>query len=187
MPNKNAPSPRFKRKQIYIKKDFQTRFIIRFLLILLLGGAISIGLIMFNTQGTLTSAFVNSKLVIQSTALAILPSVIFTTIITTLVLGIIVVLVTLVVSHKIAGPMYRFEKDIDRVAAGDLKHRIHIRQGDQFQEMVTALNTMITELNRNLSDIREDVAAFSTHPDLPESLRQDIHSLKHKIESRFIL
>ena len=187
MTDTNTSSPAFKRKQVYIKKDFQTRFIIRFLLILLAGGILSIGLTLLNTRETLTSAFVNSKLVIQSTALAIMPSVVFTTVITTLILGVIVVLVTLLVSHKIAGPMYRFEKDIDRIAGGDLKHRINIRKGDQFQEMASALNKMVLNLNTKLSDIREDVAAFSDHPDLPETLQREIRDLRQKIESLFIL
>lgn len=187
MPDTSTSHPAFKRKQVYIKKDFQTRFIIRFLLILLAGGILSIGLTLLSTTGTLTSAFVNSKLEIKSTALAIMPSVIFTTVITTLILGIIVVLVTLVVSHKIAGPMYRFEKDIDRIGSGDLKHRINIRKGDQFQEMALALNKMVLDLNTKLSDIREDVTAFSDHPGLPESLHREFNDLRHKIESRFIL
>ena len=83
--------------------------------------------------------------------------------------------------------MYRFEKDIDRIAGGDLKHRINIRKGDQFQEMASALNKMVLNLNTKLSDIREDVAAFSDHPDLPETLQREIRDLRQKIESLFIL
>jgi methyl-accepting chemotaxis protein len=180
-------TPNLQRKQYYINKSFQTRFIIYFFLILILGGAISIGLTLFNTQDTLTSSFVDSKLMIRSTSLAIMPSVIYTNLITTAVVGIISIIVTLLVSHKIAGPMYRFEKDIDRISKGDLKSRITIRQGDQFQGIATSLNTMVDSLNTKLATIKKDVETLVPKKDLPEDLHREIVQLKDKIESTFTL
>lgn len=183
---KKTPAP-FIRRKVYIKKDFQIRFIIRFILVLILGGIISIGLTLFNTQGTLTSSFVDSRLVIQNTSVAILPSVIYTTLITTLVVGIIVILVTLLVSHKIAGPIYRFEQDIHRIASGNLKNQIHVRNGDQFQEMATALNTMIESLNAAVSDIQQTTSEMALDPDLSDECREAADNVNQKINSRFIL
>ncbi|MBU0971753.1 MAG: hypothetical protein KKC20_13950 [Proteobacteria bacterium] len=133
-PRKKKPTA-IKRKQRFINPGFQARFIVTFCLILILGGGITIALTLFNTQDTLTSSFTNSKLVIQNTSLAIMPSVIYTTLITTALIGLVVILVTLLVFHKIVGPIFRFEKDIERVTRGDLKSRITIRKGDQFQEL----------------------------------------------------
>ena len=144
-----------KRRQYYINKDFQTRFIIKFVLILVAGGLLTVGLTFLNTQDTLTAVYANSKLTIQNTALAIMPSVGFTTIITTLALGLVVIVVTLLVSHKIAGPMFRFEKDITRIAQGDLKSRIRIRKGDQFQELAESLNYMIQSLSNRMNAVKE--------------------------------
>ncbi|MFU8768124.1 MAG: hypothetical protein ACNA7H_00155, partial [Desulfotignum sp.] len=62
------------RRQYFIKKDFQTRFIARFILVLIIGGVISVGLTLLTTRGTLTTSFVDSRLVIQNTPLVILPS-----------------------------------------------------------------------------------------------------------------
>jgi methyl-accepting chemotaxis protein len=180
-------TPHFKRKQVYINKDFQTRFIIKFVLVLVLGGVISIGLTLFNTQNTLTSSFVNSKLVIQDTSLAIMPSVIYTNIITTTVACLIMAFVAMLVSHKIAGPMFRFEKDIKRITSGDLKNRINVRKGDQFQALAISLNNMIDHLNAELTDINNQAAALSEKKDLPESCRKDILRLNEKINSSFIL
>jgi methyl-accepting chemotaxis protein len=178
---------RYKRRKIYIKKDFQTRFIARFILVLIAGGVISVCLTLFTTQGSLTSSFVNSRLVIQTTSLAILPSVIYTFLITLLVVGIIVTLITLVVSHKIAGPMYRFEADIKRITNGDLKNRIHIRKGDQFQEMATILNTMVEKLNSDISGIRTTAALLEEKENLPDDCRILVNALNQKIRTRFKL
>jgi methyl-accepting chemotaxis protein len=179
-----------KRKQRFIKKEFQIRFIVKFCLILLFGGAIAAGLTLFNTNGSLTTTFVNSKLLIQNTSLAILPSVLYTTLITTGLIGLVVVMLTLIVSHKIAGPMFRFEKDIARVTKGDLKSRINIRKGDQLQELATSLNTMIDHLNTELSEISadiDDIAGKAENTDLPPGFSQDLRGLNDKIKSRFRL
>ena len=185
-PRKKTPSP-VKRRQLYINRDFQTRFILKFCLILILGGVISIGLTLFNTQETLTSSFTNSKLVIQNTSLAIMPSVIYTTLISTLGIGLIVIMVTLLASHKIAGPMFRFERDIDRIAAGDLKSRIEIRKDDQFQAIANSLNNMIDSLNTKFSDIKRDANALAGKEDLPESCRREIVGFNEKINTHFKL
>ena len=176
-----------KRRQVYIKKNFQTKFILKFILVLILGGAISIGLTLLNTKGTLTSSFSNSKLVIENTSIAIMPQVIFTTLITTGIVGILVTLVTLLVSHKIAGPIVRFEKDIDRVAKGDLKTRINIRKGDQFQEIAESLNIMIYDLNKDVSAIKEEVFKLTENNDLPEETQKTIANLNQLIETSFKL
>ncbi len=185
-PRKKKPTS-IKRRQLYINKGFQARFIIKFVLILVLGGAITIGLTLFNTQDTLTTTYVNSKLVIQNTALAIMPSVMYTTLITTLIVGLVVVMVTLLVSHKIAGPMFRFEKDIKRIASGDLKSRIHIRKSDQFQEIAASLNTMIDSLAGRVTAIREETQGLGQDQALPQETREKLSRISTSIEDNFRL
>lgn len=182
---KNNPRP--KRRQVYIKKDFQTRFIIKFILIFILGGAISIGLTMLISQDTLTSSFADSKLMIQKTSLAIMPSVVFTALITTFLVSIVAVLVTLFVSHKIAGPIYRFEMDIERIASGDLSSRIRLRKGDQFTEIVTTLNNMIDCLNKNLSALKNEAESLAGSEDLSEKDRQAVAGINQLLNNNFKL
>lgn len=153
-PRKKQVTP-IKRRQYFIKKEFQTRFIVKFFLILVAGGILTVALTFLNNQDTLTAVYANSKLTIQNTSLAIMPSVVFTTILTTLALGLVVVVVTLLVSHKIAGPMFRFEKDINRIAGGDLKSRIRIRKGDQFQELAESLNRMVESLSDRMAAVKD--------------------------------
>ena len=175
------------RRQYYIKKDFQARFIIRFILVLVIGGILSVGLTLLTTRGTLTTSYVDARLVIQDTPLAILPSVVLTTLITIVVVGIIVGIVTLLVSHKIAGPMFRFEKDIERIAAGDLKSHIRLRKGDQFQELVKTLNTMIDSLNCKVSEVQKQAAEQAESQALTDVCRAEFERLNRKISSLFML
>lgn len=73
-----TPEHRKRRRQVYIDKQFQLRFILKFCLILLIGIAASSMLLYFFSQGSLTSSFTNSRLVIQPTGLAMLPVILTT-------------------------------------------------------------------------------------------------------------
>ena len=103
-----------KRSHYFIKKDFQARFILKFCLLLLVGVIVSTGLLFLFSQDTLTSSFQDSRLVIENTALAILPTVVFSGLITLILLTIATIAVTLFISHKIAGPCSGLKKNSKR-------------------------------------------------------------------------
>lgn len=56
------------------------------------------------------------------------------------------VAINLFVSHKIAGPIYRFEHSLRCIVNGDLQHVARTRDSDQIQSMVSALNRLIASL-----------------------------------------
>lgn len=181
---------KFKRRQYFIDRKFQTGFILKFFAVLILGAILSVGVTMLSTQATLTSSFEGSKLVIEKTSLAILPSVIMTNIITTLIVGGVVVLVTLLVSHKIAGPMFRFEKDLEEIAQGNLQKQIRTREGDQFGGVTRNLNEMVGNLNQKLSEVKREMDRLgeaAAAQDLPQAFRDDLEECRRNIDSKFKL
>lgn len=155
----------YKRKTVYIKKDFQFKFILKFCLILLAGVIISTSLLYYFSQETLTTSFENSRLVIQNTGLAILPAIIVTNLITLGIICIAAIIVTLFVSHRLAGPMFRFEKDINRIKDGDLGVKIHLREKDQFSEMALALNNMTQGIHEKISKVNHRLDEILPMPD----------------------
>lgn len=54
--------------------------------------------------------------------------------------------INLFVSHKIAGPVFRFEHSLRCIGEGDLQHVARTRDGDQIKSMVFALNRLIEAL-----------------------------------------
>ena len=182
--------PKFKRRNYYIDKKFQTRFVLIFLLVLIVGGGISIALTLLSTQETLTSTYSGAGLAIQKTASAILPSVMLTTLITTLIIGVVVLMLTLLISHRIAGPMFRFEQDLKQIANGDLQKKIHIRDGDQFAGMVHNLNEMVESFNGKLLAVQkglDGLAAKASEQQLPQTFIDDIEECRTTLNSQFRL
>jgi len=58
----------------------------------------------------------------------------------------IVVIVSAVVSHRMAGPIFKFEKSAKTLASGDLTHRISLRKGDHLTDLQDSFNIMAESL-----------------------------------------
>lgn len=58
-----------------------------------------------------------------------------------------VLIVSAVVSHRMAGPIFKFEKSCSTVADGDLTHRVYLRQGDQLTDLQDHFNNMTGAVN----------------------------------------
>lgn len=153
----DATPKKFRRKQLFIKKDFQFRFILKFCVIVLAGSVLSTALVYYFSSGTLTSTYHNSRLAIRTTSEVILPAIIYTNLITLAVISAAAIMVTLYISHKIAGPLYRFEKDLEEVSKGDLTKRIRLRKKDQLTDLAESLNTFIGGIHDTMAEVQERV------------------------------
>ena len=67
-----------------------------------------------------------------------------------------IVILALSISHKIAGPIYRFEKAITAMEEGDLSQNIQLRKGDYFFSMMDRINTMTRTLKDELSFLKAE-------------------------------
>lgn len=56
------------------------------------------------------------------------------------------ILITLFISHRIAGPMYRLEKILGEIAGGRLPRKANLRKKDEFKELASAINSAIGRL-----------------------------------------
>jgi len=178
----------YTRQHYFINKKFQFSFILKFCLLVLLGAALSIGLIFFLSRDTLTSSFNDSKLVIESTASAMLPAVLMSNIIVFALVAIAVIVVTLFISHKIAGPLYRLEQGFTAVIEGDLEHRIHFRKKDQVGVLADRFNEMTESIQRRLNEIKKEVAELhqkATGLGAADELLAEIEKLQAAIDKEF--
>ena len=66
---------------------------------------------------------------------------------------IIVLIASAVVSHRMAGPIYKFEKSCATVASGDLTHRVYLRKGDQLTDLQDQFNNMAGAVNETVKHL----------------------------------
>ncbi|MBI4060970.1 MAG: methyl-accepting chemotaxis protein [Elusimicrobia bacterium] len=99
-------------------------------------------------------------------------------------------LISLYVSHRFAGPIYRFEKSCQSVGSGDLTHRVSLRIGDELMELQEEFNGMAAALQvllqkdrnlaRRLSERVEEIA--KRLPAEAGNVREDLKALKVELD-----
>ena len=144
----------YKRRIYFIEKSFQAKFILKFCALVVLGGFLTIGLLYFLAMQSTTVSVVNSRVVVRTTANFILPILIQTVAIVMVIVGLATVAVTLFVSHKIAGPLYRIRKVMQELEGGDFSHDFHIRHLDQLQDLADAFNNSIQKIREKIRFIK---------------------------------
>lgn len=145
------------RKQYFIKRGFQYNFIFKFCCVVIIGSLLSTLILFYISQDTLTSSFHNSRLVVRSTAETILPAVAATNLITLCLVTFATFFVTMFVSHKIAGPLYRLEVGMASISKGNLTERINFRKKDQVTVMADNFNAMAESLCANIGELQSEV------------------------------
>jgi len=168
-----------RRKNYYIKKEFQRSFILKFLSLVIIGVIISGAIVYFMSGSTLTTTFSNSRLAIKNTAEYIFPTVLLSSVSVLIIIGMAAIVMTLFVSHKIAGPLYRIGKDIEELSAGDLNVRFTLRGGDEIKELAEKLDSMVRSLRSRATGIKIalDSLERSAGNASPE-IRREIENLK---------
>lgn len=56
--------------------------------------------------------------------------------------------VAIILSHRAAGPMFRFKKTFEQIRAGDMAARIHLRPNDDFQDVAREFNLMMDQVQK---------------------------------------
>ena len=177
-----------KRRQYFVQKDFQSKFILKFCLVLLIGIIISIGLLFLFTENTLTSSFDHSRLVIKNTASAILPNAFLSHLIAFVLITLLTIVITLLVSHKLAGPLFRFEKELKEIGSGNLSNVIKLRKDDQVKAIADGLNQMRANLQQKILDIKKEVEQIiesTSGQEIPSDLAKRLDHLNQMIRNNF--
>ena len=175
-----------RRKNFYIKKRFQSTFILKFCALVVLGSLISSITIYLMSKATVTTTFENSRLVIKTTADFILPAVLVSSTVVILLIGLAAIAITLFTSHKIAGPLYRLEKDVNEITLGNLRMVFNLRQGDEIKPLAVSLNAMAQSLKGRLTRIKsllkELDAAIGSSPNISSDITVKIKKVMEEIE-----
>ena len=146
--------PIFRRRNYFISRDFQVRFTIKFLIVIVIEAILAIGLFLYLSRGTLTTGFIGSDFRIARTSEFFLPTLLVSNLIIIGITAIIGIAVLIYMSHRIAGPLYRFEKILTDIGRGDLTQRFKLRDKDQLSELSESITELTTTMDNRISDIK---------------------------------
>lgn len=145
----------WKRRNYFIKQDFQGRFILRFFLTILLSAVVFTLILSIFSAHTMTITYRDSFLRIEKTPKALFYEIIRAHGLYIFLIGAGISILSLFLSHRVAGPLYRFERSVEEITKGNLSFRIRLRKKDEAKELAELMNRMIETLSSHLSQIRD--------------------------------
>ncbi len=167
-----------KRRRIRIvKMGFQMNFILKFCAVIILSALTIAAIVYVLSLASTTTVFENSRLTLKSTADFMLPILILSSLVAIIITGLITIVITLFISHRIAGPLYRLEKDIAEVNSGNLEVEIHVRRKDELQNLAKSLNQMVRTMRNTVGEVKQEITDISTAA-LPEKEQAKLENVK---------
>jgi len=142
------------RKVIFIDKRFQGEFILKFVVLLLFGTAVFILAAYLILNRRLGDTYYNAHIVFKSTGEILLPTLLALSGVFIVVLGAAAVVITLYVSHHIAGPLFAIRRYLENVSRGDLDFKPKLRLNDQTTPLAESLAHAVETLNSRLVAVR---------------------------------
>ncbi|MEA3507146.1 MAG: HAMP domain-containing protein [Elusimicrobiota bacterium] len=173
---------KFKRRQLIIKKSFQIKYaVIVFLAVMVTAFAVGadfyISIQAF--AGEYLQEIPGAEKYMQSMNQIMYGKI--------LVLMVIAVVISFIVSHKFAGPVFKLEKSMDKVKKGDLTHKMYLREGDEFTRLAEIFNGLVSEfresveLDRRLAaDIKSELEEIE--PSLDAETKEKVEAIKEKAD-----
>lgn len=148
------------RKIIFIDKRFQGEFILKFVSLLLVGTAVFVLAAYLILNRRLEDTYYSAHFAIKSTGEVLLPTLLALSGVFILVLGAAAVVITLYVSHHIAGPLYAIRRYLENISRGDLDFKPKLRLNDQTTPLAESLAHALETLNSRLVTVRLGVDAL---------------------------
>ncbi|MAZ49276.1 MAG: hypothetical protein CME65_12000 [Halobacteriovoraceae bacterium] len=93
----------------------------------------------------------------------------------------------IIISHKIAGPMYKMTMFLQKIREGGVIHELTFRDGDQFEEVAEELNETLEYLTSRDEDELEYLTEVATYIEnialvVPEDKKPVLEEIQRKIE-----
>lgn len=146
-----------KRRNFFIKKDFQGKLILGYFLFVTGGCLFFMILLGAFSADTLTISYNNNDLELGQTPVVLLKEILAAHWIFIISGSVFIIIAAMLITHRIAGPMFRFEKSLDGMLKNNLSDTIYLRNKDEGKELAKKIN----DFNQNLSLTLKNLNAHS--------------------------
>jgi methyl-accepting chemotaxis protein len=162
-----------KRRNYYIQKKFQTKYLLLTILLLLSYTFIFIVVIFAPYMFTLYFDYPLAEKAEAAKALLLLHGTVWPGI-----GGVILLfgIISIFISHKIAGPLYRLKKSLSLITEGNLNIKINLRKWDDLKDLAEHINMLVEEFRTFVTTARVDYDLLSDY----------IQELEQKIEKKVL-
>ncbi len=146
---------RWRRRNYFIKKDLQGRYIFSFFIFVIFGSILFSLIFSYLSFNTLTIVYKNYNLQIGKTPLILLKEILSAHWIFILTAGVSIVIISMFLTHRFAGPMYRFEKSVEEMITGNFNFEIRLRKKDEGKELAVKMNQLMNLISLKFREMRK--------------------------------
>lgn len=164
----------WRRRNYFIKKDLQGKYMFSFFVFVIAGSIIFTLIFSLLSSDTLTIVYENYNLKIGKTPLMLLKEILSAHWIFIIVGGLAVLILSMFLTHRFAGPIFRFERSIDEITNGNLNFQIKLREKDEGKELANKINQMILMFSDNLKEMKK----------ISEEIRNALDSIQEDLKTR---
>ena len=145
---------KWRRRQYLIDQKFQWRFVGRLIIPLILGVVIITLVDYYFIWSFFTSPIAGRYENMELTSLKIITYILFYALCIFIPIA---VIIGIIVSHRVAGPLFQIEGVLKSIGEGDLTSRVSLRQKDELKDLAMCINKMVTELSDKISDVKTNI------------------------------
>jgi len=163
--------PRYRRRNFFINREYQGRTIFNYFLLILAGSILFSLVFSFFSSNTISIVYDDYHLKLGTTPGILIDRIFSAQWFFIVICGSAVILITLFLTHRVAGPFYRFEKSIDSMIAKDISFKIHLRKKDEGKNIARRLNSfnqMLSEQLAAMESINEEIRKLASDNKNPE-------------------
>lgn len=159
-------------KHFFILPSYQIRLVLFLALVVIMGSVFHIAALNYFTTKNLSEHFNQDQL--EQIWETLKPSIILANSISCILLIIFLVILAVLVSHKLAGPMLKITGHVNKLSSGVLpRNDLKLREGDEGQLLCDAVNKVQNNIKtayEKLNDLRESVKDEAVKQKLSEVL-----------------
>lgn len=89
----------------------------------------------------------------------------------------------MIMSHRMAGPVYRIKKKINKMAEGDFRGELKLREKDDFQSLAERINNLNLELQGMVFSLRDFGTSIRSESSIPDEYAGNLSELLDKYKT----
>lgn len=153
----------WRRRNFFIKKELQGKYIFSIFIFVIAGAVLFTAVFGLLSADTLTITYKGSNLQVGRTPVVLLKEIIKANWIFVVAGGLLVVIVSIFLTHRVAGPLYRFERTLEEMKKGNFTSEIRLRSKDEAKELAEMFNEFNAIFSLQLKEARDLIDLLEGH------------------------
>lgn len=145
----------YKRRNYFIDKGVQSRFMAAFAAASIAGGIVAVFCFRYLSQKKLDETLYSMRLPEGPVSSLLMAEMLTTSAITACIVIALFAFTAWKVMSRIDGPLRKMSSSVQKITAGDLRSEVKLRENDEFKQFAGAVNEMIAVTNARLTKIKK--------------------------------